>query len=321
MTEPKTVAAGAAVTLTGLRKHYGEVRAVDGVDLVIAPGEVVALLGPNGAGKSTTVDMLLGLIRPDTGAVTIFGSSPGNAVADGRIGAMLQGGALLDDATVGETVGMIASLHRNPLRVAEALRGAGIEDLANRRCNKLSGGQKQRVRFAVALVSDPDLLVLDEPTAAMDVQTRREFWLSMQDFTTSGRTVLFATHYLEEAENYADRVVFLSKGRIVADGSVAEVTALTSGRTIKAVLPGATGHALHKLPGVSEVDIRGDRIILSSNESDKALRTLLAEYPQAYDIEVTAIGLEDAFLTLTGHATLSDGGSAPTPPFEGNETR
>ena len=289
------------IQISGLRKHYGEVRAVDGVDLVIAPGEVVALLGPNGAGKSTTVDMLLGLTRPDTGTVTIFGSSPRDAVADGRIGAMLQGGALLDDATVGETVGMIASLHRGPLRIAEALRRAGIEDLANRRCNKLSGGQKQRVRFAVALVSDPDLRVLDEPTAAMDVQTRREFWLSMQDFTRTGRTVLFATHYLEEAESYADRVVFLSKGRIVADGSVAEVTALTSGRTIKAVLPGATEHALRALLGVSEVDIRGDRITVASNESDKALRTLLAEYPQAYDIEVTAIGLEDAFLTLTGN--------------------
>lgn len=144
--KPETVAAGAAVTLTGLRKHYGEVRAVDGVDLVIAPGEVVALLGPNGAGKSTTVDMLLGLSRPDAGAVTIFGSSPGEAVADGRIGAMLQGGALLDDATVGETVGMIASLHRNPLRVGEALRRAGVEDLASRRCTKLSGGQKHRAQ-------------------------------------------------------------------------------------------------------------------------------------------------------------------------------
>jgi ABC-2 type transport system ATP-binding protein len=204
------VAMGAAVVLTGLRKHYGEVRAVDGVDLTIAPGEVVALLGPNGAGKSTTVDMLLGLTTPDAGAVTIFGSDPHGAVADGRIGAMLQGGALLEDATVGETVGMVASLHRKPLPVAEALRRAGIEDLADRRSTKLSGGQKQRVRFAVAMVSDPDLLVLDEPTAAMDVQTRREFWLSMQEFTDAGRTVLFATHYLEEAEEYADRVVFLS---------------------------------------------------------------------------------------------------------------
>jgi ABC-2 type transport system ATP-binding protein len=294
------VAAGAAVALRGLRKYYGEVRAVDGVDLVIAPGEVVALLGPNGAGKSTTVDMLLGLTRPDTGGVTIFGSPPGEAVADGRIGAMLQGGALLEDATVGEIVGMIASLHREPLTVAEALRAAGIEELANRRCSKLSGGQKQRVRFAVALVSDPDLLVLDEPTAAMDVQTRREFWMAMREFTATGRTVLFATHYLEEAESYADRVVFLRQGRIVADGSVAEVTALAAGRTIKAVIPDALVELLRALPGVSEVELRGDRVSISSKESDQTLRALLASFPDARDIEVTAFGLEDAFLTLTG---------------------
>jgi ABC-2 type transport system ATP-binding protein len=293
------VVAGAAVTLTGLRKHYGEVKAVDGVDLVIAPGEVVALLGPNGAGKSTTVDMMLGLTRPDTGEVTIFGSAPSDAVADGRIGAMLQGGALLDDATVGETVGMIASLHRNPLPVHEALKRAGIEELAGRRCSKLSGGQKQRVRFAVALVSDPDLLVLDEPTAAMDVQTRREFWLAMREFTMTGRTVLFATHYMEEAESFADRVVFLRKGRIVADGSVAEVTALTSGRTIKAVIPDLIPELLNALPGVSEVEIRADRVSISSKESDQTLRALLASFPNARDIEVTAFGLEDAFLTLT----------------------
>src|SRR4051794_20603375 len=200
--------------LAGLRKSYGDVHAVAGVDLTIAPGEVVALLGPNGAGKSTTVDMLLGLTKPDAGTVTVFGASPHDAVAKGTIGAMLQGGALLDDATVGETVAMVASLHRSPMPVADALRRSGVEDLANRRCNKLSGGQKQRVRFAVALVSDPDLLVLDEPTAAMDVQGRREFWKAMRGFTNTGRTVLFATHYLEEAENYADRVVLMRAGQV-----------------------------------------------------------------------------------------------------------
>jgi ABC-2 type transport system ATP-binding protein len=293
------VTAGAAVAMQGLRKHYGEVRAVDGVDLVIAPGEVVALLGPNGAGKSTTVDMMLGLTRPDQGAVTIFGATPQEAVADGRIGAMLQGGALPDDVTVGEIVRMIASLHRRPLPVSEALKRAGIEDLASRRCNKLSGGQKQRVRFAVALVSDPDLLVLDEPTAAMDVQTRREFWQSMREYTVTGRTVLFATHYLEEAESYADRVVFLRKGRVVADGSVAEVTALTAGRTIKAVIPDPIPELLRALPGASDVELRADRVSISSKESDQTLRALLASFPHARDIEVTAFGLEDAFLTLT----------------------
>ncbi|HYQ69633.1 ABC transporter ATP-binding protein [Actinophytocola sp.] len=285
--------------LAGLRKSYGDVHAVAGVDLTIAPGEVVALLGPNGAGKSTTVDMLLGLTKPDAGTVTVFGASPHEAVARGTIGAMLQGGALLDDATVGETVAMVASLHRSPLPVAEALRRSGVGELANRRCNKLSGGQKQRVRFAVALVSDPDLLVLDEPTAAMDVQGRREFWKAMRGFTNTGRTVVFATHYLEEAENYADRVVLMRAGQIVADGSVAEVTSLVAGRVIRAAVPGATQSALTMMVGVTEVEVRANQAVISTNDSDKTLRELLATYPQAHDIEVTAVGLEGAFLSLT----------------------
>jgi ABC-2 type transport system ATP-binding protein len=293
------ISTGAAVMLVGLRKSYGDVHAVAGVDLTIAPGEVVALLGPNGAGKSTTVDMLLGLTRPDAGTVTVFGANPHDAVAAGTIGAMLQGGALLDDATVGETVAMVASLHRAPMPVAEALRRSGIADIANRRCNKLSGGQKQRVRFAVALVSNPDLLVLDEPTAAMDVQTRREFWKSMHGFTDTGRTVLFATHYLEEAENYADRVVLMRAGRVVADGSVADVTSLVSGRVIRAAVPGGTEAALAVLPGVSEVEVRGVKAVISTSDSDTTLRALLGTYPQAHDVEVTAVGLEGAFLSLT----------------------
>jgi ABC-2 type transport system ATP-binding protein len=293
------ISAGAAVMLAGLRKSYGDVHAVAGVDLAIAPGEVVALLGPNGAGKSTTVDMLLGLTKPDAGTVTVFGARPHDAVAKGTIGAMLQGGALLDDATVGETVAMVASLHQSPMPVAEALRRSGVEELANRRCNKLSGGQKQRVRFAVALVSDPDLLVLDEPTAAMDVQGRREFWKAMRGFTNTGRTVLFATHYLEEAENYADRVVLMRAGQIVADGSVAEVTSLVSGRVIRAAVPGAIQSALTMMVGVTEVEVRANQTVISTNDSDKTLRELLATYPQAHDIEVTAMGLEGAFLSLT----------------------
>ncbi|WP_052372812.1 ABC transporter ATP-binding protein [Amycolatopsis taiwanensis] len=293
------VAAGAAVHLSGLRKHYGDAHAVDGVDLTIAPGEVVALLGPNGAGKSTTVDMILGLTRPDAGRVSVFGKAPSDAIAHGTVGAMLQGGALLDDATVGEMVAMVASLHRKPMPVAEALRRAGVEELAGRRGNKLSGGQKQRVRFAVALVSDPDLLLLDEPTAAMDVGSRREFWHSMQAFTSTGRTVLFATHYLEEAEEFADRVVLMRAGRIVADGSVAQVRALAGGRTLRAVVPGITEAAVADLPGVTEYQIRGAQIAVSSSDSDKTLRALLEAFPTAHDIEIAAIGLEGAFLSLT----------------------
>ncbi|MDT7784724.1 MAG: type transport system ATP-binding protein [Pseudonocardiales bacterium] len=296
MTET-AVRAGAAVALSGVRKRFGEVRAVDGIDLVISPGEVVALLGPNGAGKSTTVDMLLGLSTPDGGAISVFGRTPREAVVAGQISAMLQSGALLDDATVAEAVGLIAALHRKPMPVARAMEQAGIADLANRKCTKLSGGQKQRVRFALALVCEPDLLVLDEPTVAMDVETRRAFWNQMRAYTDTGRTVLFATHYLEEAEEYADRVVLMRSGRIVADGSVAQVRAAVSGRTLRAVVPGA--HDLG-LPGVRSTERRGDRITLTCTDSDAAVRALLQRYPQAHDIEITALGLEDAFLALTG---------------------
>jgi ABC-2 type transport system ATP-binding protein len=302
-TDIQAVAAGAAIHLTGLRKHYGDVHAVDGVDLTIAPGEVVALLGPNGAGKSTTVDMILGLSAPDNGEVRVFGRKPIDAVRAGLIGAMLQGGALMDDLTVAETVGMVAALHRRPMPVAEALRAAGVEELAGRRANKLSGGQKQRVRFAVALVSDPDLLILDEPTAAMDVGTRREFWQSMYSFTESGRTVVFATHYLEEAEEFADRVVLMRRGRVVADGSVAEVRALAGGRSLRAAVPGATEAVIAALPGVKEFELRGDRVAISTGDSDATLWALKAAVPSVYDVEISAVGLEGAFLSLTADET------------------
>ncbi|MFB9909399.1 ABC transporter ATP-binding protein [Allokutzneria oryzae] len=296
---------GAAIYISGLQKHYGAVRAVDGIDLSIAPGEVVALLGPNGAGKSTAVDMILGLTKPDVGEVRIFGKTPKDAVASGTIGAMLQSGALLDDATVGEMVGMVASLHRKPMPVKEALRRAGIADLVKRRSTRLSGGQKQRVRYAVALVSDPDLLILDEPTAAMDVGTRREFWHSMQEFTAAGRTVVFATHYLEEAEEFADRVIFMKAGKIVADGSVAEVQALASGRTLHAKIPGASQAEIEALPAVANVEVRHDKVVIVSSASDTTLRALLSRFPNARDIEIAGVSLDEAFITLTSNINNS----------------
>jgi ABC-2 type transport system ATP-binding protein len=184
--------------------------------------------------------------------------------------------------------------------VADALELAGMRGVAKRRCARLSGGQKQRVRFAIALISDPDLMVLDEPTAAMDVGARREFWASMRDFTSRGRTVLFATHYMAEAEEFADRVVFLRSGRIAADGSVAEVGALTSSRVLKGTVPGATQEVLQGLAGVTSAGIRGDLVELICADSDCAMRALITVYPQARNVEIRAAGLEEAFLTLTG---------------------
>lgn len=266
---------------------------------MVAPGEVVAFLGPNGAGKSTTIDMLLGLTQPDAGSVSLFGTDPVTAVRAGRVGAMLQSGALLPDVTVKALISTFASLHRHPMSVTEALGRAEITEIAGQKTTKLSGGQAQRVRYALALVPDPDLLVLDEPTVGMDVEVRRAFWASMRDFTGSGRTVLFATHYLEEADDFADRVVVLARGRIVADGTGAQIKATVTGRTISAVVD-ADPAAVAALAGVSAVERQGSRYLLHCNDSDLAIRSLVAQFGDAHDIEISAGNLEDAFLELTG---------------------
>jgi ABC-2 type transport system ATP-binding protein len=291
------------IRLTGLAKTFpspqGPVRAVRGIDLDIAPGETVALLGPNGAGKSTTIEMLLGLTRPDAGTVSVFGLSPERSVDEGNVGAMLQTGSLIRDLSVGELVTMIASLYPKPLAVDDALELAGIGSLAGRRTQKLSGGETQRARFAVAIVADPALLVLDEPTVAMDVESRRAFWSAMRAFVARDKTVLFATHYLEEADAYADRVVLMASGAIVADGPPTEIKAMVGSRRIRATLPGADRALLAALPGVTDVDLRGEAISLVCSDSDLALRALLEASPDVHDIEVTGAGLEEAFVQLT----------------------
>jgi ABC-2 type transport system ATP-binding protein len=260
----------------------------------------VALLGPNGAGKSTTIDMLLGLLEPDEGSVSVFGTEPRAAVDRGGVGAMLQTGALLRDLTARELVTMMASLYPAPLEVDDVLALTGIASFADQRTQKLSGGQTQRVRFAVALVSNPVLLVLDEPTAALDVEGRHAFWTTMREFTAEGRTVLFATHYLEEADAYADRVVLMAHGAIVADGPPNEIKAMVGTRTIRATLPGVSAEELERLTGVSHATRRGEAVVIHCSDSDAALRELLASYPDARDIEVSGAGLEEAFLRLTG---------------------
>ena len=287
-----------AVRLTGLTKRYDQVVAVAGLDLTIAPGEVVALLGPNGAGKSTTIDMLFGLTRPDAGTVAVYGMDPVAAIRSGRVGALLQSGGLLPDLTVGEIVKLSASLAVKPRPVAQVLERAGVSDLTKRRIAQLSGGQQQRVRFAMALVVDPDLIVLDEPTTGLDVEARRAFWASMRTETEQGRTVLFATHYLDEADAYADRIVLMRAGSVVADGTAAQIKSVVSGRTIRATMPSADPVALSALPGVDSVELRGDTALITSRDSDATLRILLTT-TAARDIEVTAHNLEDAFLALT----------------------
>jgi ABC-2 type transport system ATP-binding protein len=300
MTKSETAGGGGGgVVLSRLSKSYGQVRAVRSVDLAIAPGETVALLGPNGAGKTTTIDMILGLLPPDSGSVSVFGMPPAKAAAAGVVSGMLQTGALIDYLTVREVVTMVASLHPRPLDVDEVLRLTGTAGFAGRRTHKLSGGQTQRVRFAIALVANPDLLLLDEPTVAMDVEGRREFWAAMRDVAARGKTVIFATHYLEEADAYADRIVLLARGGIVADGPATEIKAKVSGRTIRLTLPGAGTDRLTALPGVTSASLHGEAATLSCADSDTALRALLAQFPAARDIEVTGAGIEEAFMALT----------------------
>jgi ABC-2 type transport system ATP-binding protein len=303
-------AAEAALELRGVHKRFGSISAVRGIDVTIRSGEVVAYLGPNGAGKTSTIDMVLGLSHPSEGEVRVCGHSPRDAVRRGLVSAVMQSGGLLKDLTVGETLRYIAELFPTSRPVNEVLERSGLTELRDRMVRKCSGGEQQRLRFAMALLPDPELLVLDEPTQGMDVEGRRDFWRAIRDDVTCGRTVLFATHYLEEADAYADRIVLLRKGEIVADGTAAAVKALASGRTLRATLPGAASDDLARISGVKAVEIRGETVLIHSDDTDTVARYLLNE-TGAHDLEITARGLEEAFLALTGERTESvapDGG-------------
>jgi ABC-2 type transport system ATP-binding protein len=290
-----------------VRKSFGSVQAVRGVALAVGAGEVMAFLGPNGAGKTSTIDMILGLSRPDAGAVEVYGMAPRQAVRKGLVAAVMQTGGLLKDLTVAETVQYTAALFAVSRPVAEVLEWAGITAIAGRRVGKCSGGEQQRLRFAMALIPDPELLILDEPTQGMDVEGRRGFWAAIREDAARGRTIIFATHYLEEADAYADRIVLISKGRIVADGTAAEVKGLASSRTIRATLPGADETALRAIPGADGVEIRGHTVLIHCGDSDAVARQLLNQTP-ARDLEITPRGLEDAFIALTGDRVAGPSG-------------
>ncbi|WP_393099193.1 ATP-binding cassette domain-containing protein [Streptomyces sp. LN325] len=291
----------AAVSFTGAVKAFGAVRAVDGVDLEIARGETVALLGRNGAGKSTTISLLLGLNEPDEGSVALFGGSPQRAVRAGRVGARLQEARRVPRVTVRELVSFVARRYPAPLPVDEALRLAGIAELAGRRADRLSGGQSQRVRFAVALAGNPALIVLDEPTAALDVEARQAFWASMRAYARRGHTVLFSTHYLDEADAHADRILVIDRGRIIADGTGEQLKRSVGGNLVSFDLAGASTRGLTLLPGVVSVEVRGDRARLRTDDSDATV-VALAQRGSIRGLEVTAASLDDAFLALTSSA-------------------
>ncbi|WP_369258416.1 ATP-binding cassette domain-containing protein [Streptomyces sp. R35] len=296
----KTTGTPPAVSFTGAVKTFGAVRAVDGMGLEIAAGETVALLGRNGAGKSTAISLLLGLNEPDEGSVALFGGRPEEAVRAGRVGAMLQETRPVPRVTVRELVSFVAGRYPAPLPVADALELAGIAELAGRRVDRLSGGQAQRVRFAVALAGNPALIVLDEPTAALDVEARHAFWKSMRAYARRGHTVLFSTHYLEEADAHADRIVVIDRGRIVADGTGEQLKRSVGGNLVSFDLAGRGTEGLALLPGVVSVEVRGDRARLRTDDSDATV-IALAERGAIRGLEVVPASLDDAFMALTSH--------------------
>ncbi|BAS13202.1 uncharacterized ABC transporter ATP-binding protein YvfR [Arthrobacter sp. Hiyo8] len=275
---------------------------------------MVAFLGPNGAGKTTTIDMILGLSAPDQGSVSIFGHTPRGAIARGQVAAVMQTGGLLRDISVRETVQLNAAMFDSSRPVDEVLARAGILEIADRKVEKCSGGQQQRLRFAMALVSDPGLLILDEPTTGMDVAGRRDFWTAIRSDAQRGRTVIFATHYLEEADAYADRIVLVRQGSIVADGTAAQIKNLASGRTVKASLPAAERVLLAGMPPVESMDYDGGRLTVRTGDSDAVVRFLLNN-TGAHDVEVAANNLEEAFVALTGDDAVPESTSIT---FEGD---
>ncbi|MFF7334543.1 ABC transporter ATP-binding protein [Streptomyces sp. NPDC090306] len=294
------VATTEVVRFDRVSKIYGDVRAVDGLTLALHPGETVALLGPNGAGKSTTLDLLLGLKQPDEGTLRVFGESPRQAIVGGRVGAMLQSGGLMDEVTVAEMVRLACSLHPRPYPVQDVMARAGVDRIADRKVNKLSGGQAQRVRFALATAGDSDLVVLDEPTTGMDVSARQAFWATMREQADQGRTVLFATHYLEEADAIADRVLVLHRGRLLADGTAAEIKAKAGARRVAFDLEGEIDETpLRALPFLTSVDISGQTVRIQSTDADATVHALygLGVYPR--NLEVAGLGLEQAFVAIT----------------------
>jgi len=298
---------GPVVSFDNVSKHYGSLRAVDGLSLDLRVGETVALLGPNGAGKSTSLDMLLALRKPTSGRISMFGSDPYHAVQAGRVGAMLQSGGLMPEVTVRELVTLVTGLQPHPVPVATTLRRAGIEAIADQRVDRLSGGQTQRVRFALAIVGECDLIVLDEPTTAMDVETRRLFWASMKEEVTAGKTLLFATHYLEEADQAADRILVINRGRLLADGTPAEIKARAGAKRVSFRLAKVDEPVLLGLPGLVSLDVRGDVVQIQSTDSDATLYALLDAGYRPREIEISSLGLEQAFLAITAEDDRANG--------------
>jgi ABC-2 type transport system ATP-binding protein len=294
-----------ATTVAGLRgvtKNYGDVKALRNVDFSVRAGELVALLGPNGAGKTTAVKLLLGLAAPSSGTVNVFGGNPVNPEVRMRTGAMLQVGKVPETLRVREHISLFSSYYLKPLPLGECLAIAGIESIKDRKFGELSGGQKQRVLFALSVCGDPDILFLDEPTVGMDVESRRSLWEQIRNLVARGKSVLLTTHYLEEADLLADRVVVINQGVIIAEGTPAEIKAKTGGRRIRCVSR-LDLETVRRFPGVLEARQDREALDIHAAEAEGVVRELLNRDASLSGLEVTSAGLEDAFIELTKSAT------------------
>lgn len=284
--------------LANASKNYGTVKALKNVQLSIRAGELLALLGPNGAGKTTAVKLLLGLASPSAGKVSVFGGDPMRPEVRMRIGAMLQVARVPETLRVREHIDLFSSYYLKPLSMAETLATAGLESIKDRKFGELSGGQRQRVLFAVALCGDPDILFLDEPTVGLDVESRRTLWEQIRKLIARGKTVLLTTHYLQEADALADRVVVINKGEIIAEGTPAEIKAKTAGRKIRCVTSLGLD-LIRTLPGVLEAREDREAVEINAAEAEPVVRELLLRDVNVSGLEITSAGLEEAFLALT----------------------
>jgi ABC-2 type transport system ATP-binding protein len=284
--------------LSGVTKRFGTTTALDAVSLALEPGQLVALLGPNGAGKTTAVRLLLGLTRPGAGTARVFGRDPREPRNRMRTGAMLQVGQVPATLRVGEHIELFSSYYPDPLPLAETIGVAGLRGLERRPFGELSGGQKQRLLFALAICGNPDLLILDEPTVGLDLESRRGIWEEIRGFIARGRSVLLTTHYLQEADSLADRVVVIDRGRIIADGTPAEIKGRAAGKRVRCTTS-LDVEMLQLLPAITRATRDGSTVEILTANSEAVVRELLARDASLSNLEVTSAGLEEAFLTLT----------------------
>ena len=287
--------------LSGVYKQYGNTVALDGVDLQIPGGKLLAILGPNGAGKTTAISLLLGLRKPDAGKVTIFNRSPLLLETRRQVGVMMQEVTLAPEQRVQDLIDLTASYYPDPLSVKEVMEMTDITPLAKRSYGKMSGGQKRQVQFAMALVGRPKLLFLDEPTVGMDIRAREMMWTTMRQLVKEGASIVLTTHYLEEAEALADQVVVLAGGKIVAKGSVDDVRTLVARKQIYCLTSLSAGR-IRDWPGVQGVKEDKQRVIINVIDAEAIVRRLLDEDKGLKGLEVNRAGLAEAFTEITKEA-------------------